>query len=100
MLSHKSENSHWETTDLRESTVVPDVSVMGEAIAHVAQTTLLDVLLDRVERLLLRDLHLGIGPAGNFDDHVEDAVVLVREKWDIVEGGHNRAILLDVDSVI
>jgi hypothetical protein len=73
---------------------------MGEAVAHVAQATLLDVLLNGVERLLLGDLHLGIGPAGNFDDHVEDAVVLVRKKGDIVEGRYDRAILLDVDSMV
>jgi len=36
-------------TYLGESTVVPNVPVVGEAIAHEAQTTLLDVLLDGVE---------------------------------------------------
>lgn len=40
-------------TYLGESTVVPDISVVGEAVADVAQAALLDVLLDGVERLLL-----------------------------------------------
>ena len=74
--------------------------MMGEAVAHVAQTPFLDVLLDWVERLLLGDLHFCVGPTGNFDDHIEDAVILVREKWDIMERGHNRAILLHVDPMV
>ena len=42
-----------EETGLGESAVIPDVPVMGEAVAHVAQATLFDILLDRIERLLL-----------------------------------------------
>jgi hypothetical protein len=86
-------------TNLGEGTVVPDVSVVGEAVAHVAQTTLLDVLLDGVERLLLGDFHLGIGPAGNLDDHVEYAIVPIRKERDVVERRDNLAILLDVDAM-
>ena len=71
--------------NLGESTVVPNVPVVGEAVAHVAQATLLDVLLDGVERLLLGDFHLGIGPAGNLDDHVENAIVTIRKERDVVE---------------
>ena len=58
--------------------------MVGEAVANVTQSTLLDILLDRVERLFFRYLHFSIGPAGNFHDHVEDAVVLVREEGDVV----------------
>ena len=72
---------------------------MREAVAHVAQPTLFDVLLDGVERLFLADLHLGVGPARDFDDHVEDAIVLVCEEGDVVEGGDDRAILLNVDAM-
>jgi hypothetical protein len=79
--------SDMDATCLRESTIVPDVSVVGETVAHVTQASLFDVLLDGIERLLLGDLHLSVGPAGNFDDHVQDAVALVCKKWDIVEGG-------------
>ena len=41
---------------LREGTVVPKISLVGEAVPDVAELALLDVLLDGVERLLLRDL--------------------------------------------
>ena len=69
---------------MRESTVVPDVTMMGETVANVAQSTLLDILLDGVEGLFFTDLHFSVGPAGNFDDHVEDPVVLVSEEGDVV----------------
>lgn len=85
---------------MRECTVVPDVSVVGEAVTNVTESTLLDILLDGIERLLLRDLHLCVGPAGNFDDHVEDAVVLVCEERDVVEWGDYRAILFDEDALL
>ena len=42
--------------DLGEGTVVPDVSVVGEAVVHKAELALLDVLLDGVERGGLVDL--------------------------------------------
>jgi hypothetical protein len=84
---------------LGECTVVPDVPVVGEAIAHVTQATLLDVLLDGVERLLLGDFHLCIGPTGNLDDHVEDAVVPIRKQRDVMERRNDLAILLDVDAM-
>jgi hypothetical protein len=66
-------------TNLGERTVVPYVAVVGEAVAHVAQATFLDVLFDGVERFLLGNFHLGIGPARDFDDHVEDVVALIGE---------------------
>jgi len=72
---------------------------MGEAVADKAQTTLLDILLDRIEGFSGRDLHLGVRPAGNFDDHVEDAIVLICEERDVVERGDDRAILFYVDTV-
>jgi hypothetical protein len=37
---------------LWESSVVPNVSVMREAVGDVAELLLLDVLLDRIQRLL------------------------------------------------
>ena len=85
--------------DLRESAVVPDVAVVGEAVAHVAQATLFDVLFDGIERLLLADFHLGVGPAGNLDDHVEYAIALIGEERDVMERRDDPAILLDVDSM-
>lgn len=85
---------------LGESTIVPNVSVVGEAVPDVAQFASLDVLLDGVEGLLFRDLHFGVSPAGDFDDHVEDAMVLVGEEGDVVEGGDDGTILLDVDAML
>ena len=74
--------------------------MVGEAVAHIAQATLLDVLLDGVERLLLGNFHLGIGPAGNLDDHVENAIVPICKERDVMERRDDElAVLLDVDAV-
>jgi hypothetical protein len=74
-----------DSTNLRESTIIPDIAVVREAVPHVAQATLLDILLDGVERLLFGNFHLGIGPARDFDDHVEDAITLIGEKRNVME---------------
>lgn len=87
-------------THLRESAIVPDVTMMGEAVANEAQLALFDVLLDGIEGLLLADLHFGVGPAGNFDDHVQDTLILVGEERDIMERRDNRAILLNKDAMV
>jgi hypothetical protein len=44
------------SSHLREGTVVPEIALVGEAVAHIAELALFNVLLDGVERLLLRDL--------------------------------------------
>lgn len=74
---------------LRERTIVPDITyvipqtlasdldakrirertVVGETVSDVSELALFNVLLDRVERLFLGDLHLGVGPSGNLDNH-------------------------------
>lgn len=74
--------------------------MVGEAVADETQTTLLGVLFDGIEGLLLADLHLGIGPTRDLDDHVEDAIALVGEKRDVVEGGEDLTVSLDIDPVI
>lgn len=43
-------------TYLREGTVVPEVTLVGEAVTDVTELALLDVLLNGVEELLLGDL--------------------------------------------
>lgn len=96
---------------------------MGEAVADVTELALLSVLLDGVEELLLGDLDsssvtifmdrgatvvcmlcpyllLGVGPAGDLNDHVEDGLLLVGVERDVVEGGDRDAILLNVDPVV
>jgi len=60
--------------------------MVGEAVADETQLAFLDILLDWIERLLLGDFHLRVGPARNFDDHVQDAIVLVGKERDVVEG--------------
>jgi len=85
MLSQKRTRIRKQEGHLRESTVIPDIAVVREAVANEAQTALLDVLLDRVKGFLLGDLHLRVGPARDLDDHVEDAVALVSEEGNVVE---------------
>jgi hypothetical protein len=86
-------------TDLGESTVIPDVPMVGEAVAHVAQAALFDVLLDGIERFLLGNFHLGVRPAGNFDNHVENAIVLIGEERDVVERRDDLAVVLDINAM-
>jgi len=73
--------------------------VVGEAVAHVAQTTLLNVLLDRIESLFLGNFHFGVGPTGDLDDHVEDAITLISEERDVVERRDGLVVLFDVDTM-
>lgn len=85
---------------LRERTIVPDITVVGETVSDVSELALFNVLLDRVERLFLGDLHLGVGPSGNLDNHVEDSLGLVGKERNVVEGRNDLALLLDVDTVL
>ena len=87
-------------TDLREGTIVPDVTVVREAVADETQATLLDVLFDGIECLFLGDLELGVGPAGDLDNHVEDAIALVGKERNVVEGGDDGSVLFRVDAMI
>ena len=41
--------------------VVPEVSLVGETVADESEFALFGILEDRVEGLLLGDLHLGVG---------------------------------------
>jgi len=84
---------------LGKGAIVPDITVVREAVPDIAQLASLNVLLDRVERLFLGDLHLGVGPSRNFDDHVEDALTLISKKGDIMEWRDDGAILLDEDAM-
>jgi hypothetical protein len=74
---------------LGKSTVVPDVSVVREAVADETEPALLDVLFDGVERLLLGDLHFGIGPPRDLDDHIKDAKLLIGVEGNVMEGRDN-----------
>jgi hypothetical protein len=56
---------------LGESTVVPEVTLVREAVANVAEFALLDVLLDGVEGLLLGDLKYGQPKSSRWGSLVE-----------------------------
>ena len=73
--------------------------MVGKAISDVAQPPLLDILLDRIERFFSGNLHLGVGPARNLYDHVEDAIVLISKERNVMEGRDDGAILFDEDAV-
>lgn len=85
---------------LRESTVVPDVTVVREAVANVAEPASLNILLDRIEGFFFGDFQLGVGPARNFDDHVENAAVLVSKEGDVMPWGDDRAVLFDENAML
>jgi len=89
----------WILPGLREGTIVPDVTVMGEAVSNETQTTLFYVLLDGIEGLILGDLDLCVGPTWDLNNHVEDTIVLVEKERDVVEGGKHRPVLFGVDAM-
>ena len=89
-----------DVTNLREGTVVPDVTMVREAVANETQAALLNILLDGVERLILGDLKLGVGPTGDLDNHVEDAMALVGKERNVVEGGDDGSVLFGVDAML
>ena len=73
--------------------------MVGEAVPHEAQSTLFNILFDRIELFLFGNFHLGVGPTGNFDYHVEDTLVLVGEKRDVMERRDDTSILLDINAM-
>ena len=85
---------------LREGTIVPDVPSIRETVADESELALLDILLDRIEGLFLGNFHLCVRPSGNFDDHVQDPRLLVREEWDIMPWRHNLTVELGIDAML
>jgi len=85
---------------LRECTIIPEVTLVREAVADITELALLDVLLDWVEGLFLADLHLGVCPSRDLDDHVAESLLLIGVERDIVERGDGGTVLLDEDTVI
>ena len=111
---------------LGEGTVVPEVALVGEAVADEAELALLGVLLDGVQELVLGDLSyhclsastlqsvlaplwqqargtdllLGIGPARDLDDHVKDGLLGIGVERDVVEGRDGHTVLFDVHAVL
>ena len=74
--------------------------MVGKAVTNVSEFSLFDILFDGVEGLVLANLHFGVGPAGDLDDHVQDAIVLIGEERDVVEGGDDGSVLLDIDTMV
>ncbi len=87
-------------TDLRERAIVPDVSMVREAIPHVAEAPAFDILLDRIERLVPGGLHLSVRPSRYFDDDIQYALVLVGKERNIVKWRNDGSILLDENAVL
>lgn len=86
---------------LGERTVVPDVALVGEAVAHKPQLTLLGVLKNRVEAVLLVDLELGVRPTRDLNHHVQNGLLRVSVQRDVVERRHDLACLvLEIDLVV
>jgi len=92
---------------------------VGEAVANESKLAFLHILFDGVpatggirrwfsqgesvggvvsQEFLFRDLKLCVGPAGDFDNHVQDCLLLIGIERDIVEGRDRDAILLNVGS--
>ena len=46
------------------------------------------------------NLLLGIGPAGNLDDHVENGLLLVGVQGNVMEGRDDLVALLNVDAMV
>ena len=91
---------------------------MREAIANEAKLAFFDILLDRVQEVFFLDLeesqvssvpgrsstiyprhpnahlHLAISPARDFDDHVQDCLLLVGKERNVVPRRYWLAILL------
>jgi hypothetical protein len=87
-------------TYLRKSAIVPDVAVVREAVAHKTEPAFLDILLDGIEGLFLGDFHLSIGPSGDFDDHVENAMLLISMERNVMERRDDGSMLLDENAVL
>jgi len=90
----------WVFPSLRESTIVPQISLVGETIADVAKLALLDILLNGVQRFFLADLHLCVGPPWDLNNHVEESLLLIGIERNIVEWRNYVAISLDVDTMV
>lgn len=73
--------------------------MVGETVADETQTTFFDVLLDGIEGLIPGDFDLGIGPTGDLDNHVEDAIALISKERNVVEGGDDASTVFRVDTM-
>jgi len=89
----------WIFPGLRESPIIPNVPMMRETVPDEAKSAFLNILLDRIEGFLLRDLHLSVRPARDLYDHVEDTIALIYEEWDVMEGRDDVAIVLEVHAM-
>lgn len=109
---------------LGKSTVIPDVTLVGEAVTDITKLALLNVLFNWVESIFLGNLlpkmkrlfrtlsaiqssfffslarlshifylKLCVGPTGDLDDHVEDSLLSVSEKRDIMEWRNGSTVL-------
>jgi hypothetical protein len=59
---------------------------MGEAVANVTKFSVFDILFDRIEWFLFGDFHFSVRPARDLNDHIENTIVGISKKRNIVEG--------------
>lgn len=90
----------WVFPGLGEGTIVVDVAMVRETVAHKSQLSLLGILKNGVQLILLGDLHFGVSPSGNLNNHVQDSLLFIGIQGDVMKGGHGLAILFDENSVL
>ena len=77
--------------------------MMGKAISNETQLPLFNILLNWIVILVLRNFLFGIGPARDFNNHVENLGTCCwrgSKEGDIMPWGHNDTVLLEVDAVV
>ena len=74
--------------------------MVREAVPDESQLPLFDVLFDGIEWLFFRNLHFGVGPTRDFDDHVEDATIKIGKEGNVMERGEDCSSLLGVNTVV
>lgn len=104
---------------MREGTIVPDITLMGETVTNKSELTLLGILDNRVHDDFLGDLflkknnqytehalqlicfrffffylELSVGPTGNLNNHVKNGLLSVSKERDIMEGRNGNTVLL------
>jgi hypothetical protein len=77
--------------------------MMRKTIPDKSQFALLDILLDRIVIIVLGNLLLGIRPAGDLDNHIENLRTCCGrrgEKRDIMPCRDDNSILFEEDAVL
>lgn len=93
---------------LGKGAIVPQIAVVWETVANVSELALFHILLDWVHGLFfgdlrftgvnslllkqlgqsigLTDLHLGVGPSWDLDDHIQNGLLLIGVQGNVMKG--------------